>query len=328
MNKNENIELICMRLQGLTKLNFQINLGYVLKEFYEYKGLTYEMPSAAGGDDKNDGWVVEQKMFYQVYAPAQIRSSFAKDLRNKFEEDLSGLLEKISEGKWNGDINKFIFIANTFDDHLPKDPDRFFEKTVLELQEKTGYKFEYQVTNVQYIKRLLREVDDQDVLETIRSSINLTMDIPTGAITDWNMYDFLTNLGNKIMTLTYEDNKSDNYKRISNPTKISINKLDDKKTEINRIIDNLYVVENAVSMLNQNIDTSDLFDKITKYVINLYEHLSKEHQGSDLLDEIYKGISKLSSHNLWVEVPTKYLVIYIFDHCDIFEKEVEKNVNA
>lgn len=328
MNKNENIELICMKLQSLTKLNFQINLGNILKEFYEYKGLTYEMPSAGGGDDKNDGWVVEQKMFYQVYAPAQIRSSFTKELRNKFEEDLTGLLEKISEGKWNGDIDHFIFIANTFDDHLPKDPDRFFEKTVLELQEKTGFKFEYQVTNLQYIKRLLREVDNQDVLETMRSSINLTMDIPTGTITDWNMYDFLTNLGNKIMTLTYEDNKSNNYQRVSNPMKISINKLDDKKTEINRIIDNLYVVENAVSMLNQNIDTSDLFDKITKYVINLYEHLSKDHQGSELLDEIYKGIRKLSSHNVLVEVPTKYLVIYIFDHCDIFEKEVEKNVNA
>jgi len=328
MNKNENIELICMKLQSLTKLNFQINLGNILKEFYEYKGLTYEMPSAGGGDDKNDGWVVEQRKFYQVYAPAQIRSSFAKEIRNKFVEDLSGLLEKISEGKWNGDIDHFIFITNTFDDHLPKDPDRFFEKAVLELQEKTGYKFEYQVTNLQYIKRLLHEVDDRNILAIMRSSINLTMDIPTGTITDWNMYDFLTNLGNKIMTLTYEDNKSNNYVRISNPMKISINKLDDKKAEINRIIDNLYVVENAVSMLNQNIDTSDLFDKITKYVINLYKHLSKDYRGSKLLDEIYKGISKLSSHNLWVEVPAKYLVIYIFDHCDIFEKEVKKNVNA
>src|SRR5690625_5311835 len=153
----------------------------------------------------------------------------------------------------------------------------------------------------------------------MRSSINLTMDIPTGTITDWNMYDFLTNLGNKIMTLTYEDSKSDNYIRVSNPMKISINKLDDKKTEINRIIDNLYVVENAVSMLNQNIDTSDLFEKIIKYVINLYKHLSKDYRGSKLLDEIYKGISKLSSHNLWLEVLAKYLVIYIFVYFDFFE---------
>lgn len=327
MNKNENIELICMRLQSITKLDFQIKLGYILQEFYEYKGLTYEMPSAGGGDDKNDGWVVEQKKFYQVYAPAQIRSSFAKEIKDKFEEDLSGLLEKLSEGKWNGDINNFIFIANTFDDHLPKDPDRFFEKTVLELQEKTGYKFEYQVTNLQYIKRLLREVDDQDVLETMKSSINLTMDVPTGTITDWNMYEFLTDLGSQIMTSTYEDNKN-NYTRVSNETKISINKLNEKKTEINKIIDNLYVVENAVSMLNQKIDTSDLFDKITRYVIDLYENLSKDYQGAELLDEIYKGIYKLSSHNLLVEVPSKYLVIYIFDHCDIFEKEVEENVNA
>ncbi len=324
MKKNEIIELICIKLQSLTKLNFQINLGYVLKEFYVYKGLTYEMPSASGGDDKNDGWVEEEKKFYQIYAPAQIRSSFAKDIKDKFEEDLSGLLEKLSEGKWNGDINYYIFIVNTFDDHLPKDPDRFFEKTVVKLQEKSGYRFEYEVINLQYIKRMLREVKDIQVLENMLGSINLTMDIPIGTITDKAMYDFLTNLGNQIMTSTYADNKSKNYIRISNENKISINKLDSKKEEINRIIENLYIVENAVSMLHQNIDTSDLFDKIKGYVINLYQLLSADFQGQELLEEMYKGISKLSSHNLLVEVPSKYLIIYIFDHCDIFEKEEEK----
>lgn len=54
-------------------------------------------------------------------------------------------------------------ISMPTDDHLPKDPDRFFEKTVLALQKEMGYKFRYRVTNLQYIKRLLRGVDDQDV---------------------------------------------------------------------------------------------------------------------------------------------------------------------
>lgn len=321
MNKNEIVELICIKLQSLTKLNFQISLGNVLAEYYHHKRLTYEMPSPSGGDDKNDGWVLEEKKFYQIYAPAQIRSSLAKDIKNKFEEDLSGLLEKLKEGKWNGDIKHFVFIVNTFDDHLPKDPDRFFEKTVVELQRKTGYKFEYVVSNLQYIKRMLREVNDLQVLENIMGSINLTMDIPAGTITDQVMYDFLTNLGNKIMESTYMGSNSNNYKRVSKETKISLNNLDEKKEIINKIISNLYIVENAVSMLNQDINTSDLFDKITNHIIRVYDLLSKDFQGVKLLEEMHNEISKLSSGNLLVEVPTKYLIIYIFDHCDIFEKE-------
>lgn len=111
MNKIENIEFICMKLQGLTKLNFQINLGYVLESFYRSKGLTYEMPSANGGDDKNDGWVEEEALFYQVYAPSQLR----EDMQDKFKVDLEGLIKKLKQGKWNGKIKRFVFLVNFVD---------------------------------------------------------------------------------------------------------------------------------------------------------------------------------------------------------------------
>lgn len=321
MNKIENIEFICMKLQGLTKLNFQINLGWVLDEFYRSKGLTYEMPSANGGDDKNDGWVEEQALFYQIYAPSQLRTSLGKDMQNKFEEDLRGLIKKLKEGKWNGAIKKFIFIVNTFDDHLPKDSDRFYKNTVNQLKSESGFDFQYEVSNLMHIKRLLMEVEEANVFDLMKMHLNLTTQLPEGNITNNNMYSFLIQLGNHIMTSTYNNRQSD-YRRISTLQKIVINDLGELKNEINRIIDNLAVVENAVNELNQDIETSELFVRIVNFVVSSYSLLSNQYTGIELFNELCSTVSKVCENMLIVDIPSRYLVVYVFDKCDIFEKEV------
>lgn len=320
VNKNENIEFICMKLQGLTKLNFQINLGHVLENFYRSKGLTYEMPSANGGDDKNDGWVEEEALFYQVYAPSQLRTSLGKDMQNKFKEDLKGLIEKLKQGKWNGKIEKFIFIVNTFDDHLPKDPDRFYFNLVEEIKIESGFDFKYELQNLKYVKRLLMGVEDPEVFDLIKVDLNLTTQLPAGTITDNTMHNFLINLGNQIMCSTYKGLSSD-YSRISTPKKIEINKLGELGDEINGIIDNLSVVENAVSELNQDIETSEMFEKIVQYIISSYSLLTADYSGVELFNKLCDSLSKVCSDTLIVSVPSKYLVVYVFDRCDIFEKE-------
>lgn len=320
MNKIENIEFICLKLQGLTKLNFQINLGYVLDEYYRSKGLTYEMPSPNGGDDKNDGWVEEEALFYQVYAPSQLRTSLSKDMQSKFETDLRELLEKLKDGKWNGRIEKFIFVVNTFDDHLPKDSDRFYSNLVDELKKESGFSFDYQVVNLGYIKRLLMNVNDNTVFDLIKIDLNLTTNLPSGTITNSNMHNFLTRLGNQIMCSTFSGFNTD-YSRISTPKKIEINNLGDLKDEINGIIDNLSVIENAVNELNQDIETSEMFERIVNFVVSSYSRLTVNYDGVNLFNELCDSIKKVCSEELIVSVPTKYLVVYVFDRCDIFEKE-------
>lgn len=309
-----------MKLQGLTKLNFQINLGWILDEFYKSKGLNYEMPSANGGDDKNDGWVEEEALFYQVYAPSQLRTSLSKGMQDKFEIDLKGLLEKLKEGKWNGTIRKFVFIVNTFDDHLPKDSDRFYKATVEKLRVESGFEFEYEINNLMYIKRLLMEVDDEKVFDLMKLHLNLTTNLPSGTITNNTMYSFLTQLGTHIMSSTYNNHNSD-YSRISTQKKIDINDLKDLRTEINGIIDNLAVVENAVAELNQDIETSVMFERIVYFVVSSYSLLALEYTGAILFGELCSTISKVCENILIVDVPSKYLVVYVFDRCDIFEKE-------
>lgn len=320
MNKMENVELICLKLQGLTKLNFQIHLGYVLSEFYRYKGLTYEMPSPNGGDDKNDGWVEEEALFYQVYAPSQLREGLEKSMKKKFEEDLRGLIINIKIGKWNGIINKFIFIVNTFDDHLPKDSDRFYHNLVEKVKEESGYDFNHEVCNLMYVKRLLMQVDDIEIFDLMKSHLNLTSRLPAGTITNQTIYLFLTRLGFKIMESTITPSFTD-YDRISTDKKIEINNLNDSKTEIDQIISNLAVIEEAVNSLNQNIKTSELFDKVVQFVISVYNLLSREYTGVELFNKVCEAVAKNCEDTMVTNIPAKFLVVYVFDKCDIFEKE-------
>lgn len=43
--------------------------------------MKYEMTDAYGGDDKNDGWVIDYALFYQVYAPTMLKDSLNLTLK-------------------------------------------------------------------------------------------------------------------------------------------------------------------------------------------------------------------------------------------------------
>ena len=120
MDKSSYINAIIQLIRGLSGFNYQKALGDIFSIYYQ--GIkTFEMPSPLGGDDKNDGWVVEDAVFYQVFAPVQVNSSFTKDLQQKFADDLDKLLDLVyNQNKWNGVVNKFIFIANTKQIHKLK----------------------------------------------------------------------------------------------------------------------------------------------------------------------------------------------------------------
>lgn len=321
MRKGEYIDLICTRLQGATKLNFQMMVGDVLEEYYHYVGKRYEMPSPNGGDDKNDGWVVEDALFYQIYAPTQLRTSLARDIQKKFEDDLTELLEKLSQGKWNGKINKYVFLVNTFDDKLPKDSDRFFDNVVNKLKKIYNFEFTYELSNISYIRRLLFNVNSNDLFELILSKLNMVSTLPYRVVTEKEMVDFIFEIGKNIMERYSMDQKASNYERISSSRKIHINDLEEKREEIERIIDNLDIVEGAINILNQDIDGIDTFENIKSLVIKKYEDLASNYRGVELMEKLLYEIQQLCPNDKISEIPTKYLVIYIFDHCDIFEKE-------
>lgn len=128
MDKFDCIYAIKDILKGTTGQNFQDMIFKVLSPYYKRIGKKYEMPMPYGGDDKNDGWVEEDALFYQIYSPISHKNSLSKDIKDKFKEDLNGLIEKISIGKWNGKINEYIFIVNTFETNYQKTLIDFMKK--------------------------------------------------------------------------------------------------------------------------------------------------------------------------------------------------------
>jgi len=329
VDKYEYAKSIITTLQGITHLNFQSAVGMVLTKYYTYKNRHFEIPSHFGGDDKNDGWVVEDAIFYQIYSPVYIRSSFVKDLHIKYKTDLEGLLEGIKEGKWKGEIKKFVFIVNTHDTQLPKDPDRFFEKTTLELQSSFGLNFEFEVSNLDYVRKLLHEIDSIDIFRDISVNLNMNRQLLGLTVTESSIREFIELLGAKIMDEHIHQPSKENYSRISTPKKILINDLESRRELIEQIITKLEPVDLAIKSINQDISSINKFETVRKYIIDQYVVLAASGlDGCQLWDSICDSIQSKFSNPKNVEPQTIYLVTYIFDHCDIFKKEEEDYVVA
>ena len=321
MDRYDYIESIILFLKGVTGINYQLQIKEVLSAYYKYMGKLYEMPDFYGGDQKNDGCVIEDGIFYQIYAPTRLKDSLKKEIQDKFTADLDGLLKIIyEEKKWAGKLNEFIFIVNTFDNNLPHDSERFFETKVKEFKDTYSIDFNFKVVNTDFIRDILIEIHDIEVLKQISATLHIKSMIDFNAITEQIITELIIgisgNLNNKLMNSITEKS----YKRISSIEKIDINDLSEKKEEIENIISKLDVVESAVNTINQDILCENKFDRVKEFIIEKYIELSALLHGVELYESLINDVLSYS-HDKWsLEMPMRFLVVYIFDKCDIFEK--------
>lgn len=324
MDKYDYINFIVNFLRGNTGNNFQQRIGIVLKEYYKYKKVTYEMPSYLGGDKKNDGWVIEDALFYQIYAPSKNIESVKKDIQKKFSEDLDGLLDNIcNKGLWKGIIKKFIYLVNTIDCELPEDSGRYYDKEVDKLKTKYSVDFEYKVVNLDYIFDILSEIKDISILEKISARLNINNMYDYNAVDETNMVQLISRISSNISKKFMQEKSDDKnrYERVSSVEKISINDLDDKKDVIEKIISNLDVVENAIRNINQDILFEYRFERVKNHVIDKYDKLKEEFHGVELYNNLLDDLISYAGSADIDKTGTEFLIVYIFDKCDIFEKE-------
>lgn len=327
MDKWDYVESIVSELKGTTDLNFQVKVGEVLKEYYtRHKKLTYEMPNSSGGDDKNDGWVMEEKLFFQIYSPQQFKISFRKDLQKKFSEDLEQLLNLIyNSGKWNGELKEFIFIVNTIDRNLPHDSSRYYETERIRLQNKYNIQFSVKVVNVDFIRDLLLEMNDEN-LRNLSSLLRITSRIDYNALTLKIFYELIDILSEGIH-LKYRkklSTTSNDYKRISTPEKISLNNLGSISEDIEQLILDLHILDEMINNVYQDLEYTDKLERIILYIIEEYTRLAVNHKGVVLYNELIAKLISYTSNKTTLLMPAELLVVYTFDKCDIFEKEREK----
>ena len=321
MDKYDYIESIILFLKGITGINYQLQIKEVLSAYYKYIGKLYEMPDFYGGDQKNDGCVIKDGIFYQIYAPTRLKDSLKKEIQDKFTADLNGLLKIIyEEKKWAGKLNEFIFIVNTFDNNLPHDSERYFETKVMEFKDIYSIDFNFKIVNTDYIRDILILIQDIEVLKQISATLHIKSMIDFNAITEQIITELIIgisgNLNNKLMNNLTEKS----YNRISSIKKIDINDLSEKKEEIENIISKLDVVEIAVNTINQDVLCENKFERVKEFIIEKYVELSAKLHGVNLYESLINDVLSYS-HDKWnLEIPIRFLVVYIFDKCDIFEK--------
>lgn len=326
MDRYDYVSLITDYLRGRTGMNFQKLVGIVLREYCSHIGKTYEMPDAYGGDKKNDGWIVEDGLFYQIYAPARNNESLKKNMQKKFTEDLEGLLDNVyNHNLWNGKVNTFIFLVNTFDNNLPEDSERYFEKEVNRLQMVYSIKFTYKVVNLSYLYDILSSIDDISVLKKISALMKIKGLADYNAVSEQAITDVIlkisSNINKKHINMLLKKNTSDPYERVSSVNKITINDLEEKRDYIEAIISELDVVESAIKNINQDILFEDKFERVKNLIVERYTEWARDFSGVELYDNLIKDIVSYVGYDVIDEASVEFLIIYIFDKCDIFEKE-------
>lgn len=309
-------------LKGRTGNNFQNDMNIVLKKYYDQKNKTFEMPQAMRGDYKNDGWIIEDNIYFMMYSPVitKASNSFYDDIQKKFKSDLKGLLINVYEKKmWGKEVKSAILLVNSKDNRLPPDNNRAYEEIAKEYKEKYDIDFESRVVNLDYIEEMLEEIPS-NILDDIMFKLNMARDVDYN---EPNATDIIKTIGviSKNVIENYTNNLSSDYKRISTPKKIKINNLDDIKEDIEQIISKLGVVDNAVKEMSQDMTHIEQFNCTKNYIINKYSENVDKYKGVDLFNFIIEEISRLfpNEDNRINEI--RYLVVYIFDKCDIFEKE-------
>lgn len=324
-NKYDLIEFIILELKASTGLNFQYKLKEVLREYYKEKKLEYIMPSHYGGDKKNDGYVKEKNLYYQIFAPAQVRNSLKRDITKKFEEDLKGLLEILYIQKlWTQKIEEYIFIVNTIDSSLPEDSKNEYGLIVEKFQKEYAIVFSYKVVNLDYIKDILRGLNIESLM-SIASALRVAAFNFTETCNAKDVYQIICEISCRMSeAFVTGDIPKNYYKRISSEKKIRINDLGAKKDRIEDIISKLDVVEKAINLMNESFEEVGNFEKAKQYVVNKYEKLKNTFSGVQLynkiLEESFNFIDNVKSFRVAIE----YFVVYIFDKCDIFEKEEDE----
>jgi len=320
MRKNDQIKGIITYIRGLSSNSYQSAVDTILNEYYKTKNKTFESPSPNGGDDKNDGWVVEDSIFYQIYSPFQPSVSFTQSIKNKFEEDLKGLCKLVFEdNKWNGKLSKFIFIVNTRDTTLPHDSERFYESCVNEIQTAYNKIFEYKVTNDDYISDLLLELNEFE-LERITYKLQIQGMIEVSKTGANDVISFIDKVGCNLQTQNILDQKGSDYNRISSSNKITINDLELEREHIERLMAKLSLVDDAVKYYGNDIHHLQIFENVKNLFIKTYKDLCENLSGVDLYNAILDSI--ISSQELKIyKLPAELTMLYIFDRCDIFKKE-------
>jgi hypothetical protein len=266
-------------------------MNYVDTDFQQIK------PWGNIGDRKNDGYIKNKGIFYQVYAPEDIRKSYT-NVVSKLKKDFDGL-----KAQWSP-VNEFYFVVN---DKL-KGVNADSEKIIQEM------KISHNLNDAGFLtakdlENILFELDDDQIL-------SIAGNIPDPANIKQLDFSILNEVIEYIMQLPLNDGDKPKIVVPEWDEKIRLNVLSEFVSQL--LINGSFQLHSLDKYLDNNSDF--LADSLRDKMNEVYS-LEKENKSGD---ELFWAIVNYASPKAERMYQTSAIVIMskYFETCDIFEEPV------
>lgn len=251
------------------------------------------------GDRKNDGYIPESGVFFQVYAPENIENNYP-DVIKKLETDFAGLVKQ-----WNQTVNEFYFVVNDKFKGVNADSEQAIQNIVKSHQlQKGGFR------TAKDLENLLFSLDEDQI-------IMITGNLPDKKNLNRLDYSILNEVINFIMSISLPQGKPPAIILPDWDDKIKFNNLTDITESY---LNNAYIqVNNFENYLSNNSDF--LADELRDKLNEIYLEEKIEFSGDDLFWNIVVKASPRSEQSYQsavIIIMSKY-----FESCDIFEEPTE-----
>ncbi|NOR60063.1 MAG: hypothetical protein GQ469_05475 [Methanosarcinales archaeon] len=274
---------------------FSAIMNYAETDFQQIK------PWGNIGDRKNDGYIKSKGIFYQIYAPEDIRKSYT-NVVSKLKKDFDGL-----KAQWSL-VNEFYFVVN--DKYKGVNAD--CEKIIQEI------KISHNLNDAGFLtakdlENILFELEDDQIYL-------ITGHIPDPANIKQLDFSILNEVIGHIMQLPL--NEGDKPKNVlpNWNEKIKLNVLSESVSQL--LINGGFQSHSLKEYLENNSDF--LADSLRDKMNEVYSQEKENKSGDELFWAIVNSASPKAEHiyqTSVIVIMSKY-----FETCDIFEEPVQEEV--
>lgn len=269
---------------------------------YSYLGFRSIKPWGNIGDRKNDGYIPESGVFFQVYAPENIANSYPNVIK-KLKTDFADLVKQ-----WNQPVKEFYFVVNDKYKGVNADAEQTIQEIIKTHKlQNGGFKTAKDLENLLFLLE-----DDQIFM--------ITGHLPEKKNLDRLNYSILNEVIDHIMSLSLPQGKPPAIILPDWDEKIKFNNLTDTtKSYLNIAYIQVTNLENYLS------DNSDfLADELRDKLNEIYQEERVKFSGDNLFWNIVVKASpkqEQSYQSAVIIIMSKY-----FESCDIFEEPTEPKI--
>jgi len=267
---------------------FTAIMNYVESDFQSIK------PWGNIGDRKNDGYIKSKGIFFQVYSPEEITTSYPNVVK-KLNEDFKGLLTQWSP------VNEFYFVVN--DKYRGVNAD--CEQSIQTIKQDHG------LTNAGFktaadLEDLLFSLDEDQIFSIVGF-------LPDPASIQLD-YSILSEIISHLMSLSLPKTQDSSIIYPDWDEKITFNNLGSLEA---KYLNGGFL---QIGSLDEYLDNQSIFfaDEVKDKVREIYTECSNNYSGSELFWEIVNMISTKPETNF--QSAGIILISKYFETCDVFKE--------